>query len=221
MDTNHVAIDTDWSTPAHELGTLLKLSMAQQSISIRQLSKLSGISAATISRIITGKQPPSIHHLQEFSKHLGLSMKKLLHSMGVANMEQDSLGHSFLLEIIQDVVDDLKIDLDSVAADILKELDKLEQYARTKEGKKIILDSFSSKINAIDGTGAIIHKLNHFYTLFCSDDINEDKKAVIGSVLLYFTLTIDMIPDYCFPIGYLDDAIAVKIVEKKLSRMKD
>ena len=36
--------------------------------------------------------------------------------------------------------------------------------------------------------------------------------AVIGSALIYFIISVDIIPDYIFPIGYLDDAIAVKLV---------
>jgi uncharacterized membrane protein YkvA (DUF1232 family) len=34
----------------------------------------------------------------------------------------------------------------------------------------------------------------------------------MGSALLYFILPVDVIPDYIFPIGYLDDAIAVQLV---------
>jgi len=218
---NQIVIAADVSSPVCELGTLLRLSMTRHSISLRQLSKSTGISAATISRIITGKQLASIHHLQKFSEHLCLPIGKLLQSIGVSVMENEAQGSNLLLEIIQDVVDDLKIDLNAVAADVQKELDKLEQYAKTKEGKRIIMDSFLPKMNAVDGAGAIINKLNHFYDQFYSEDITEDKKAVIGSALLYFSLTVDVISDYCFPIGYLDDAIAVKMVEKKLSLMND
>lgn len=221
MATNPAVIETDWNAPVCELGAVLKVSMAQQSISIRQLSKSTGISAATISRIITGKQPASIHHLQGFAENLDLSIEKLLQAVGVANVEQRPRGNHFLLEIIQDVVNDLNIDLDSVTADIQRQLNKLEQYARTTEGKKIILDGFLPKMNAIDGAGTIINKLSHFYTLFCSDDIDGDQRAIIGSALLYFSLTVGVIPDYCFPVGYLDDAIAVKMVEKKLSHMNE
>lgn len=218
MDRNYADINAN-NMPQGELGTLIRLSMAQQRVSTRQLSKLSGISAATISRIINGKQAASIQHMQEISKHLGLPIKKLLQSVGVIDIEESQVCGSFAMENIQEIINDLKINLDSVASDIMKELDKLEHYARTKEGIKIILDGFPVKISTIDSAGAIINKLNYFYAQFCSDNINEDKKAVIGSALLYFTLTIGVIPDYYFPIGYLDDAMAVKMVEKKLLQM--
>ena len=219
MAENQTFGDLHLSSSECELGTLLRLSMAQQSISMRQLSKSTGISVATISRIINGKQSASILHLQRFAQRLGLPINKLLQSVGVSNMERGLHDENLLLEIIQDVIDDLKIDFNAVTEDVIKELEKLEQYARTKEGKRIIMDSFSLKMNVVDSAGAIINKLNHFYILFCSEDINENEQAVIGSALLYFSLTVGVIPDYCFPIGYLDDAIAVKIVEKKLSLM--
>lgn len=204
----------------NKLGNLLRISMSQNSISIRQLSQLTGISPATISRIMTGKQTASIQHIKEFSRCLNLSIGKLLHSVGVTNTEQAVSGSNLLLEIIQDVVKDLSIELDCVALDIQKELNKLEVYARTKDGEKTILESFPLKIAACDGAGAIIDQLNSFYKLFC-EGTNNKKRAVAGSALLYFCLAIDVIPDYCFPIGYLDDAIAVKMVQKKLSQMND
>lgn len=221
MAVKDIAVEMKWNGLCTELGTLLRLSLARQSISIRQLGRLTGISAATISRIVSGKQTASIYQLQQFAMHLDVAMEELLQSVGIANIKQAERGSNFLWEIIQDVVKDLEMDLDSIAADILKELHKLEHYARTKEGERMILDNFSSKINATDGTGAIISKLNHFYSLFCSENVDSDRKAIMGSALLYFTLTVGVIPDYCFPIGYLDDAIAVKLVEKKLSQLKD
>lgn len=100
-----------------------------------------------------------------------------------------------------------------------KELDKYEQFARTNEGKKIIYDNFESKILSTNGVGIIIDKLNYLYKLFCSDDIDSNKHAVIGSGLLYFILATDVIPDYLFPIGYLDDAIAINMVTKHISEI--
>ncbi|MEH7609111.1 DUF1232 domain-containing protein [Priestia megaterium] len=34
---------------------------------------------------------------------------------------------------------------------------------------------------------------------------------------MYFILPTDIIPDYVFPIGYLDDAIAVQLVMNQLA----
>ncbi len=132
-------------------------------------------------------------------------------------MEQVPCDHMFLLDTVQDILNDFNINLYAVAMEISKELDKYEQYARTNEGKKIIYDDFTSKISSTNGVGTIIDKLNYLYNQFCSEGINADKQAIIGSGLLYFLLATDVIPDYLFPIGYLDDAIAVNIVIKRFS----
>lgn len=40
----------------------------------------------------------------------------------------------------------------------------------------------------------------------------------MGSALIYFILSVDVIPDYIFPIGYLDDAVAVQLVLNALMK---
>nr|WP_275949849.1 DUF1232 domain-containing protein [Oceanobacillus jordanicus] len=40
----------------------------------------------------------------------------------------------------------------------------------------------------------------------------------MGGALLYFVLTLDLIPDYLFPIGYIDDAIAVQLTVSMLAK---
>lgn len=216
MNTKHTSIDTDYVTLESELGTLLKTYMAQNSMSIRQLSKLSGISAATISRIISEKQTASIQHLQAFSKCLNIPMDKLLLSIGVELIPCD---YMFLFDTLQDVFKDFDINLYTIAMEINEELDKYEQYARTDEGKKVIYGNFTSKISSTNGVGTLIDNLNGLYKQFCSEGIDSDKQAIIGSGLLYFLLATDVIPDYLFPIGYLDDAIAVNMVIKRLAKI--
>ncbi len=39
----------------------------------------------------------------------------------------------------------------------------------------------------------------------------------MGGALLYFIVSVDVIPDYIFPIGYIDDAAAVQFVFNQLS----
>lgn len=45
-------------------------------------------------------------------------------------------------------------------------------------------------------------------------------KTVIGSGLLYFVLSADIIPDYSFPLGYIDDALAVRLVLERLKELE-
>jgi uncharacterized membrane protein YkvA (DUF1232 family) len=55
------------------------------------------------------------------------------------------------------------------------------------------------------------------YTKYLSKKGTTRELALIGSALIYFILPVDVIPDYIFPIGYIDDTIAVQIVTNLLS----
>ena len=57
------------------------------------------------------------------------------------------------------------------------------------------------------------------YKLFSSDNITTKELIILGSGLLYFIISTDIIPDFIFPIGFLDDVIAIKIVLNKFSRL--
>ena len=46
------------------------------------------------------------------------------------------------------------------------------------------------------------------------------KRSIIGSALLYFILSTDIIPDYVFPFGYLDDTIADPTCSKTSCEIK-
>ncbi|WP_313152995.1 YkvA family protein [Lacrimispora sp.] len=128
-----------------------------------------------------------------------------------------SSNSEFIIRIIQDILKSNGIELDDVIIDMQKELKKCEQYAKTEAGKEVIHSCFYSKIKELNGEGIIIEQLKKLYELFCSDDIDSSVQPVIGSTLLYLILTPDVIPDYVFPIGYLDDAIAVSMTVDRLS----
>ncbi|MFR5403543.1 MAG: DUF1232 domain-containing protein [Clostridium sp.] len=50
------------------------------------------------------------------------------------------------------------------------------------------------------------------YADFCTDGLTI-KYLLIGSMLLYFVISTDVIPDFVFPIGFMDDLV-VNIVTK-------
>ena len=103
---------------------------------------------------------------------------------------------------------------------VKQELENYERYAQTTEGEKRIHDSFASKLEQIDSAYPFIEQLTDMYQQFCNETISKEERAVLGSALLYFILSTDIIPDYLFPIGYLDDAIAVELAREKLIEMK-
>lgn len=201
-----------------ELGTIVKSAMTEQALSLRKLSELSGISSSSISRILNNKQPASMHHLQVFSKQLNIPIEQLLQAVGIGVSEKMNKDSNIILKMIRDILKSFDIELDDIINDIARELKKNEQYAKTSTGKDVILNNFASKLKELNGAGAIINQLNALYELYRSKDIDPNAQAVIGSVLLYFIHMPDVIPDYAFPIGYLDDAIAVTLTVNRLSQ---
>lgn len=205
-------------TEENKLGCLLKNVMKKKSLSMRKLSQITGISAATISRIISGKYTVSIGHLKLLSEQLDIPLEELLNALDVSCMRHQPPEHA-LPNILNEILSDLNIDSKNIVPNILAELKKLEQYANTNEGKRRIHQKLFDKVESIDGTGEYIKKIHHLYNIFCCEDTPEEKKTIIGSGLLYFVSTVEVIPDYLFPLGFLDDVIAIKLVEKKLLDM--
>lgn len=103
---------------------------------------------------------------------------------------------------------------------IEEELEKYKIYALTEEGKSIIYKNFNKKIEAVNGDGFFIEELKEMYKKFCDESLPEEIHALLGSGLLYFILSVDIIPDYIFPIGYLDDIIAIKLVLHNMLEVK-
>ncbi|GED15317.1 helix-turn-helix domain-containing protein [Aneurinibacillus migulanus] len=207
------------------LGLLLKTLLKERSLSMRKLSVLSGIDTATISRIINGKQKANLQHLQKFSECLGVPTGELFEAAGF-NIEwrqenADSDIHNSV-EVIQNFLESAKLlDQQYTTARVEQLLVNYKQYAQTEEGKESILKNFEAKIRKVDGIGPFIGHLKQMYEKFRYEKCTLVESALMGSALFYFILPVDVIPDYLFPIGYLDDAMAVSIVLNQLSKMKN
>ncbi|WP_032122372.1 helix-turn-helix domain-containing protein [Clostridium amazonitimonense] len=205
------------------LGIMIKSLLKEQSLSMRKLSLLTGIDTSTISRIVNGKQPPNINHLQKISQHLNVPIEKLLvaagYDIGVLD-KQISLNNNTVADIIQQITKYLDIsDQECLIECVEKDLNKYEQYALTEEGKEMIYKNFDEKINNVNGVGPFIQQLKEMYEQFCNDSISAKERAILGSGLFYFILSTDIIPDYIFPYGYFDDVIAIKLVIDRLSKI--
>jgi uncharacterized membrane protein YkvA (DUF1232 family) len=208
-----------------ELGDTIKALLKARSISMRKLGSLTGIDTATISRIVNGKQQAKPNQLQQFAVHLNVPLESLFQAAGfdVGARREDwhTDIHASIDSIQKVLLSSNLVDHRFTLEHIKKELSKYEQYALTEEGRKIIVESFHSKIDSVDGAGPFIDQLRDLYALFCQDEITVKKRAIVGSGLLYFILSTDLVPDYVFPFGYLDDAIAVQLVLHRLSQFSD
>jgi uncharacterized membrane protein YkvA (DUF1232 family) len=205
------------------LGLLIKSLLEKHSLSMRKLSTLTGIDTATISRIVNGKQQAKLNHLKQFACHFNIPIEKLIEAAGFEvgrHREDNHLDIHYSVDTIQEVLGNL-FDQQFTTARVEQELDKYEQYAQTKEGHQIIYRDFKTKVEQVSGAGPFIEQLKHMHTEYCNDTTTTAKRVVLGSALLYFILSADIIPDYVFPIGYLDDAMAVQIVLNRLSKINN
>jgi uncharacterized membrane protein YkvA (DUF1232 family)/DNA-binding Xre family transcriptional regulator len=208
-----------------DLGITLKTLLKERSLSMRKLAALTGMDTATISRIVNGKQQAKPEHLQQFATHLGVPLEQLFRAagfeVGSGKSERDSDIHESIDSIKNVLLSSNLFDHQFTMEHVQKELAKYEQYALTEEGKNIIFENFQTKIESVNGAGPFIDQLRSMYELFCQETITTEKRAILGSALLYFILSTDIIPDYAFPFGYLDDAIAVQLVLNRLSQKID
>lgn len=201
----------------NDLGLILKELLQERSLSIRKFSEFAGIDTATVSRIINGKRKATPEHLQRFADCLGIPMAELFVAAGYPIEQKQSDIHTSI-DSIQDFLDSSNFCTKKFSIETVEqELARYEQFSQTEEGKEIILKRFEEKLQKVGSIGPFISQLKNMYEKFCLTKDTKRELALIGSALIYFILPVDVIPDYIFPIGYIDDASAVQIVTNLLS----
>ncbi|MGX9756144.1 helix-turn-helix domain-containing protein [Clostridioides difficile] len=205
-------------------GNLLKTLLKEKSISMGELSKKSGIDKSTISRMANDKQKPNINHLEKFAIHLNVNLEELLKASGyefknsntkqIFNIDNDFSNFDDVLGFAN-LINDKNFN-----GNIEKELSKCELYVQTDEGKKLLFDNFNKKIDSIEKQGQFTDRLRNMYAEFCTGELGIKKYLLIGSMLLYFVISTDVIPDFVFPIGFMDDLVALNMVTKLLRKDK-
>lgn len=201
----------------NNIGLLLKDLLKQRTLSMRKLSELTEIDTATISRIINGKRKANPEHLQKFAVCLGVPIVELFEAAGYP-IEQEKEKNHFddihsSIESIQKILESSKMyDKKFTIESVEQQLADYKQYAQTEEGKETILKRFDEKLQKVGSIGPFINNLKDMFVKFSTMKGTTAQLAIMGSALLYFILPVDVIPDYIFPIGYLDDAIAVQLV---------
>lgn len=200
-----------------ELGTVIKLAMAEQALSLRKLSGLCGISPSTISRILSNKQLANIGHLQAFSTHLHIPLTRLLRAYGLDVEEHTHDNSKLIINMMNEILKSYNIELNEVVPEVLRDLKRYEQHAGTSDGNQTIKHGFFKKLDSLNGESMIIDRLHSLYQLYCSEETDPQIRCIVGGALLYLISTPDVIPDYAFPLGYLDDSIAVMLTTKRLA----
>jgi uncharacterized membrane protein YkvA (DUF1232 family)/DNA-binding Xre family transcriptional regulator len=206
----------------NRIGLLLKALLKERSLSMKKCSELTDIDSATISRIINGKRKANPNHLLKFANCLGVPISELFAAAGYpieANKEIQLDDMHSTINNIQEILKTSNIYNGTFTIDsVNQKLDSYTKYALTKEGKGIILRNFEKKVQQVGGIGPFIDHLKEMFLKFCRMQGTPRELALIGGALLYFISPIDVIPDYLFPIGYLDDALVIKLVLDLLSK---
>ena len=203
-----------------DLGSLLRNLLKERSLSMRNFSELTGIDTATISRIINNKRKATPQHLEKFADCLEIPLIKLFEAAGYPLEQKSDESHSDIhasVDAIQALLETSNVYDNQFSIEQVKQkLKTFELYAQTDEGKNTIINSFDEKLKKVGSIGPFINNLKELHMRFLSRKGSIFELALIGSSLLYFISPIDVIPDYLFPIGYLDDAIAVQLITSAL-----
>lgn len=207
-------------TESHDLGLLLKRLLKEHSLSMRKLSELTEIDTATISRIINGKRKANLQHLEKFSLYLKVPISVLLEAAGYPIEPKSEQTNSDIYKSVKEIKKILQstnsYDTNFSIESVDQHLATYGQYSQTKDGENTIINSFEEKLEKVGSIGPFIDQLKELFKRFKNKRGTPYELLIIGSALLYFISPVDVIPDYIFPIGYLDDAIAVQISLKLL-----
>lgn len=198
------------------IGIILRKALKSRSLSMRKLSELTDIDPATVSKIINGKRNATLDHLERFSSVLHIPLTDLLEAEGYAVGQNRSAVHDDVIEQLLQTSGLPSTDI--LISEVEQQLESFKHVALTAEGKKKILHGFQDKIHKVGGIGPFIDQINDLFERFKHQNGSARELAVIGSALLYFIVPVDVIPDYIFAIGYLDDAMAVQLASNVLSR---
>ena len=202
---------------ANGFGNYLRAQLREKGLSMRKLAQLCGVDPATVSRLASGKQRVRPEHIALLAKSLDVPADELWQAAGFSITERASdavspysTGDPFSLPVITGLG----------VARIEAELQKCRDYARTPEGQEIIARDFQHKIDQVQGIGPFIDELQAMFAVYMDAGTDLEQRSVLGSALLYFILATDIIPDYSFPIGYVDDAIAIDLVWREVQRWR-
>ncbi|MEY9977881.1 DUF1232 domain-containing protein [Lysinibacillus sp. RC79] len=207
---------------SNTLGLLLRELLKERSLSMRKFSELTEIDTATISRIINDKRKATPQHLEKFADCLEVPLINLFEAAGypIEQKQEESDSDSDIhtsVDAIQALLKSSNVyDDQFTVSNVEQKLESYGLYAQTEEGKNTILKDFDEKIKSVGSIGPFISQLKELYEKFTSGKGTLFELTLIGSTLLYFIIPVDVIPDYLFPIGYLDDAIAVQLTTKAL-----
>ena len=188
--------------------------MAAQGLSVRALGRAAGVSHSSVSRLLAGRARPTSGLLRTLAPVLGVPADELLAAAGLGRTESPDDPWDALRRMGVDPAPP------ALAARVAERLEHLEAYAATGAAAQTVRDGLEAKLAAIGAGGPVIDRLRALSQLYLGDgDAPVAARMAAGSAVLYFLVAVDAIDDFLFPLGYLDDAIAIALAEARVRRL--
>jgi uncharacterized membrane protein YkvA (DUF1232 family)/lambda repressor-like predicted transcriptional regulator len=193
----------------NQLKAVLQPHLERSGLSLRKVAASVGVNPATLSRVLAGKVRPKPELLKAVADRVGAEHQELLVAAGYLEDRPSTLDR-VLREFVPAG--------GGVAATLgdperlSKELKTFEAYAATPEGQRRLTNELLPKLRALGAAGVFADRLKAMYRYFADPAAPPAPKLALGAALLYFVVSIDLVPDFLFPVGYLDDAVVVTLV---------
>lgn len=183
--------------------------------SLRYLSEQTTIDVATLSKMMNGKRPLTLQHAEKIAESLNCSMNDVLHAAGYP-IERTP---PYLQQIAHEISDVTQMSESQWQSELHTLLHSYEQQSIDEAGREEVEQKFSKKINTLNQKGKWLTTIQTFFEQFGERERPTLELAILGGALLYFIAPLDLIPDYLFAIGYIDDALAIQLASQKLNQM--
>ncbi len=194
-----------------DLARLIRRRMSEAGLSLRGLARAAEVSHSSVSRLLSGQTRPTPALLRALAPALGCPAAALLSAAGIAPPMDDPVEALRTLG-----VDPAPPEL---IAHVAERLERLREYAATDEALALARDGLERKLAALGARGPVVERLLALGQLYQQGGgAPREVRLVAGSAVLYFLLAVDAIDDFLFPVGYLDDALAVALAESDIRR---
>lgn len=201
---------------SNPLGQAITDYLHNHSLSLRQFAVVSGVHVSTLSRLVNGKRQATAAQRRKLAPYIALPEDPASPALA------SGPGWSALAPLLGEISSGYDpLNISCLESQIVAELRKYELFSQTPEGERIIRTEFPGKVSQVAGIGPLISELEEMFQHYLALPPAAPERPVAGSALLYFVLSADAIPDYLFPIGYLDDALAIRLVVGKLRRIRE
>ena len=185
-------------------------------LSLREAARRAGVSHSTVSRLLRGRARPTPALLRALAPALGLPEEALLAAAGLPAGGGAAAEPWGVLRTLG--LDPAPPEL---VARVGERLERLREYAGTAEAHAQVREGLARKIAALGARGPVIERLEALARLYLDGGPGPPAaRAAAGSAALYFLLPVDAIDDFVWPIGYLDDAVAVALAEAEVRRLR-